>query len=101
MHAREARHFIQIQDGNVSPLLGTMIPFAQTMRIRTSQCTQNQPAAGFDLFRLSKSKQAVDVCPNTIRGYAKQGLNLYRRGKAVFVSRAELHSFILSGGGAA
>ena len=48
----------------------------------------------FDLVRLSKSKKSVDVCPNTIRAYAREGLNLYRRGKAVFFSRAELESFI-------
>ncbi len=55
-----------------------------------------QPAhsAGFDLFRLSKSKAAVDVCPNTLRAYFKEGLPSYRKGKAVFVSRAELEAFI-------
>ena len=49
----------------------------------------------FDLFRLSKSKSAVDVSPNTIREYARQGLKLRRLGRAVFVSRAELDRFIL------
>lgn len=49
----------------------------------------------FDLFRLSKSKAAVDVSPNTIRGYARQGLKLRRLGRAVFVSRTELDRFIL------
>ena len=50
--------------------------------------------AGFDLFRLSISKDVVDVCPNTLRAYFKQGLPHYRRGKAVFISKAELAEFI-------
>lgn len=48
----------------------------------------------FDLARLSKSKQAVDLAPNTIREYARQGLNIYRMGKAAFFSKAELEAFI-------
>ena len=56
---------------------------------------QNQnAAAGFDLCRLSKSKALVDLAPNTIRSYAKEGLSLYRKGRAVFFSRAELDQFI-------
>ena len=35
----------------------------------------------FDLFRLSKSKAAVDICVTTIRKYFKQGLPFYKRGK--------------------
>ena len=54
----------------------------------------NGQLAGFDLFRLSKSKQSVDVCANTLREYHEQGLNFYRMGKAVFISRTELESFI-------
>ena len=53
-----------------------------------------QPPSGFDLFRLTKSKDEVDLCPNTLRAYNKQGLPFYRRGKAVFVSKAELAQFI-------
>lgn len=49
---------------------------------------------GFDLFRLSKSKEVVDLAPNTIRAYHRDGLPFYRQGKAVFVSKAELASFI-------
>jgi hypothetical protein len=52
----------------------------------------------FDLFRLSKSKREVGLAPNTIRGYAKGGLALYRRGRGVFVSRSELEAFIRKGG---
>jgi hypothetical protein len=51
----------------------------------------------FDLFRLSKSKQTVDVCPNTLRKFFKLGLKSYNRGKAVFVSKAELAAFIRKG----
>jgi hypothetical protein len=50
----------------------------------------------FDLFRLSKSKSAVDLCPNTIRAYFKMGLPSYRMGKAVFISRTQLQAFILT-----
>ncbi len=51
----------------------------------------------FPLFRLSKSKKVCDISPNTIRSYARQGLPLYRRGKAVFVAKADLANFILQG----
>ena len=53
--------------------------------------------AGFDLARLSKSKATVDVSPNTIRAYAKEGLALYRKGKAVFFSKTELEHFLKGG----
>jgi len=46
------------------------------------------------MVRLSKAKKAVDVCPNTIREYHRQGLNLYRVGKAVFFNTTELEQFI-------
>jgi hypothetical protein len=53
-------------------------------------------STSFDLVRLTRAKRAVDVCPNTIRAYAKEkeGLNLYRKGRAVFFSRAELNDYI-------
>ena len=54
-----------------------------------------QGDSGFDLFRLSKSKAVVDVCPNTLRTYNKQGLPFYHRGKAIFVSKTELAQFIM------
>ncbi len=50
----------------------------------------------FDLFRLNKSKDAVDVCANTLRNYHKAGLRFYKIGKAVFVSKSELDQFIRS-----
>jgi hypothetical protein len=59
--------------------------------------TEQGGGTGFDLFRLSKSKATVDVCSNTLRSYFKQGLPYYQRGKAVFVSKAELAAFIRRG----
>jgi hypothetical protein len=50
--------------------------------------------SGFDLFRLSKSKDVVDVCPNTLRSYHREGLPFYKRGKAIFISKTELAAFI-------
>jgi hypothetical protein len=50
----------------------------------------------FEYVRLGKSKREVDVCSNTIRQYGAQGLRLYRVGRAVFFSRAELAEFIRS-----
>jgi hypothetical protein len=55
---------------------------------------ENADAHSWDLCRLTKSKESVDVCSNTIRSYAAQGLRLYRVGKAVFFSKAELAAFI-------
>ncbi len=55
---------------------------------------QSTPVGGFDLFRLSKSKDIVDISPNTLRDFNRRGhLNFYRTGKATFVSRAELDQF--------
>lgn len=44
--------------------------------------------------RITKSKRECDVSPNTIRAYARQGLRLYKVGKTVWFSQAELASFI-------
>jgi hypothetical protein len=44
---------------------------------------QNE-ATGFDLVRLSRSKETVDLCSNTIRHYSKFGLQLFKAGKAIF-----------------
>ncbi len=55
---------------------------------------QQANGSGYDFFRLSKSKSAVDLAPNTLRAYNRQGLAFYRRGRVVFVSKAELHQFI-------
>jgi hypothetical protein len=48
----------------------------------------------FDLVRLSHAKRDVDISSNTIRKYSRHGLNLYRMGKAIFFSQAELIEFI-------
>jgi len=56
--------------------------------------TQYGDICKFGLFRLSKSKLVVDVCPNTLRAYNSQGLPFYKVGKSVFVSYAELEAFI-------
>jgi len=65
------------------------------MKKTSEQVVRTADTFDFDLFRLSKSKSAVDVSPNTIREYARQGLKLRRLGRAVFVSRTELDRFIL------
>jgi hypothetical protein len=57
----------------------------------------NNEATGFDLVRLSKSKEVVDICYNTLREYNRAGLPFYRRGKAVFFSKSELENFIRKG----
>jgi hypothetical protein len=63
--------------------------------VSTKYVTNSQPAqSGFDLFRLSKGKDEVDICANTLREYHRQGLSFYRKGKAVFVSKSELEAFI-------
>lgn len=48
----------------------------------------------FDLVRLTKSKEACDFCPNTIRQFFNEGLRAYRIGKMVMFSRSELAEFI-------
>jgi len=49
---------------------------------------------GFDLIRITKSKDTVDLAPNTIRSLARKGLRIYKAGKAAFFSRSELENFI-------
>ena len=51
--------------------------------------------SSFDLFRLSKSKAVVDISPNTLRAYNKQGLPFSHRGKAIFASKSALAKFIV------
>ena len=59
--------------------------------------TNIAPQTNFDLVRLSKSKREVDLAPNTIRAYSELGLRLFKVGKVVFFSRAELTNMIMSG----
>lgn len=49
---------------------------------------------GFDYFRVSKSKTAVDVGPDTLRQWHQRGLPFHKVGKCNFVSRTELAQFI-------
>jgi len=70
------------------------------MKALSGNRTNEGASRSFDLFRLSKSKDAVDVCSNTLRAYHRNGLPFYRCGKAVFVSRAELDQFIRNKGAA-
>ncbi len=55
---------------------------------------QSEPAPVFDLVRLSKSKEQVDFCSNTIREFNREGLPFYRKGKMVLFSRSELAAFL-------
>ena len=55
--------------------------------------TKSEPQ-NFDMQRLTKSKQSVDISSNTIRSYFAQGLRRYCVGKAVFFSKSELEQFI-------
>lgn len=52
----------------------------------------------FDMVRLTKSKREVDLSPNMIRTFAKDGLRLYRVGACVFFSRQELADHIRRNG---
>lgn len=64
------------------------------MKIHSCTSVQTNGTTAFDLFRLSKSKETVDVCSNTLRAYHAEGLPFYRNGKAVFISKMELAAFI-------
>ena len=66
------------------------------MKLSSLNNTQAGETRSFDLKRLSKSKETVDICPNTLRAYNREGLRFYRAGKAVFFSQSELEAFIRS-----
>ena len=78
------------------PISKSRICETHHMNAITFNSNQNQSAAGWDLVRLSKSKQHVDLCSNTLREYNRAGLPFYRRGKAVFFSKIELAAFLRS-----
>ena len=60
--------------------------------------TQDRPTSGsFDLVRISHAKAILDISPNTLRTYARDGLAIYKRGKAAFVSKLELAAYIRGG----
>ena len=67
-------------------------------KAQLSPVLQPSAAINFDLFRLSKSKKEVDLSPNTLRGYFRAGLPFYRMGKAIFISRSQLQTFIVTRG---
>lgn len=66
--------------------------------MNTSSCVTVQSNSGptFDFVRLSKSKDAVDLAPNTVRKYHGEGLPFYQKKgeRAVWFSRTELAAFI-------
>ncbi len=66
----------------------------RSMKATLLKSESEEAQSSFDLFRLSKSKEAVDISPNTLRAYHDEGLPFYRKGKPVFVSKAELAHFI-------
>jgi hypothetical protein len=72
-----------------------LVVAAKAIKRNVTRPVHSEGSGSFDLFRLSKSKSAVDICPNTLRSYNKQGLPFYHRGKAVFVSKSELAAFIV------
>ena len=55
---------------------------------------QQAAAPSFDLVRIQKSKKAVDLSPNTIRSFFKEGLKKYKRRGLTFFSRSELERFL-------
>lgn len=62
---------------------------------RSQAAHHNTESTSFDMVRLSKSKDIVDLAPNTIRKLHREaGLNFYRLGKAVLFSRSELADLI-------
>jgi hypothetical protein len=66
--------------------------------MKSNSCsTVTDVPTSFDFFRLTKAKSIVDLAPNTLRAYHDQGLPFYRRGRACFVSKSELESFIRLG----
>lgn len=81
---------------SLSPVMQPPIQYHTRMNTNTFVYGQENQSASdyFDLFRLCRSKDVVDLSPNTLRSYNKQGLPFHRQGKVVFVSRRELSEFI-------
>lgn len=49
----------------------------------------------FDLVRITKAKQVLGIHGDTIKAYRAEGFNgIYKRGKAVFVSKSELEAWL-------
>ncbi len=68
------------------------------MMIKNSSEQKNESGRNFDLFRLSHSKEEVNLCSNTIRAFGKAGLRIYRLGRVAMVSKTELDAFIRANG---
>jgi hypothetical protein len=49
---------------------------------------------GFDYFKITKSKMAVNISTGTLREWHRRGLPLHKVGKLCFVSKKELEKFI-------
>jgi hypothetical protein len=64
------------------------------MKLNSSHPPAVGAPANFDLVRLTRAKPEVNICANTLRAYAQNGLRLYRCGRAVFFSKNELAEFI-------
>jgi len=67
------------------------------MKNVNSQLQAQSANTGFEMVRISKAKETVDLCSNTIRSLFLQGLPKYKRGKSTFFCRAELAAFIRAG----
>lgn len=66
-------------------------------RSRVTLCdTVPMTENSFDLVRITHTKEEVDISTEMIRAYCRQGLRLYKVGKAAFISRTELADFIKS-----
>lgn len=64
------------------------------MNANARKTTQSAADESWDLFRISKSKAAVDLSSNTLRKFNREGLRFYKVGKSIFISRQELSEFI-------
>ena len=63
--------------------------------MNTTTLNKPQPgAADFDLFRLGESKITVNLSPNTLRNYHREGLPFYGQGRTIFVSKNDLAAFL-------
>lgn len=70
------------------------ILYCACVTIREPQFANSNDLGSWDLFRISRARKVVDLCPNTLRAFAKAGLPVYRMGRATFVSKTELAAFI-------
>ncbi len=63
-----------------------------------ARATHTPSPASFDLIRVTKAKEVVDVAPNTVRAYHRAGrLQLFYSGRACWFSKSELEAAIRAG----